>query len=142
MILSDAARGIAQQMVFWGHDVRHPAGNALVRFGLERSPSPGLTGTSCYSMPWENGMIELHGAVASWTPPPGEIGSVFCRDRGGIALWHGRLAPVPGSEHGVVGTVEERWLAFRPLLRWLLGSRRREPRWSLCWSASTAGWRR
>ena len=121
MILSDAARGIAQQMVFWGHDVRHPAGNALVRFGLERSPSPGLTGTSCYSMPWENGMIELHGAVASWTPPPGGTGSAFFRDLGCIALWQGRTAPVPGHEDGVTGTVEERWLAFQPFLRWLLG---------------------
>ena len=121
MILSDAARGVAQQMIFWGHDVRHPEGNSLVRFGLKRSPSPGLTGTSCYSTPWENGTIELHGAVASWTPPPGGTGSVFCRDLGSIALWQGWLAPVPGREHGVVGTVEERWLAFQPFLRWLLG---------------------
>ena len=46
---------------------------------------------------------------------------MFCRDLGSIALWYGRMAPVPGREHGVVGTVEERWLAFRPFLRWLLG---------------------
>ena len=29
--LSDAARGLGQQMVFWGHDVRHGRGNGLMR---------------------------------------------------------------------------------------------------------------
>jgi prepilin-type N-terminal cleavage/methylation domain-containing protein/prepilin-type processing-associated H-X9-DG protein len=120
IFLSDAARGLAQQMVFWGHDARHPGGNSLVRFGMERSPSPGLTGTSCYSMPWENGLIELHGAVASWTPPPGGTGCVFCRDLGSIALWNSPLPPVPGREHGVEGSADERWLAFLPFIRWLL----------------------
>ena len=120
VFLSDAARGLAQQMVFWGHDVRHSGGNSVVRFGMKRSPSPGLTGTSCYSMPWENGLIELHGAVASWTPPPGGTGSVFCRDHGRIGLWDGPRPPVPGREHGETGTVEERWQAFLPFLRWLV----------------------
>lgn len=124
VILGDAARGVAQQMIFWGHDVRHPSGNALVRFGLKRSPSPGLTGTSCYSMPWENGLIELHGAVASWTPPPGGTGSIFYRYFGGIALWRGLVGPIPGKERGVGGSVEERWHAFLPLLRWLLSYER------------------
>ena len=117
--LNDAARGLAQQMVFWGHDVRHPEGNALVRFGLVRNFSPGLTGTSCYGMSWERGWIELHGAVASWTAPGGGTGSVFCRDRGRIDLWTGSGAPVPGRQTGVSGSVEERWNAFIPFLRWL-----------------------
>ncbi len=121
VFLSDAARGLAQQMVFWGHDVRHPEGNSLVRFGMERSPSPGLTGTSCYSMRWENGRIELHGAVASWTPDlPGD-GWIFSRDRARIDLWNGDHPPVPGREHGCGGSPEERWAAFQPFLRWLLG---------------------
>jgi hypothetical protein len=124
IVSNDAARGIAQQMVFWGHDVRHPAGNALIRYGLKRSPSSGLTGTSCYSMLWENGLIELHGAVASWTPPAGGMGSVFCRDIGRIALWHGSLPPIPGREYGSAGTAIERWHAFHPLLRWLLSYER------------------
>lgn len=118
--LNDAARGLAQQMVFWGHDVRHPAGNALVRFGLSRDPSPGLAGTSCYRMEWEDGLIELHGAIASWTPPAGGTGSVFCRDRGRIDLWRGASPPVPGREHGESGTAAERWQAFQPFLRWLV----------------------
>jgi len=118
--LNDAARGLAQQMVLWGHDVRHPAGNALVRFGLRRTPSPGLTGTSCYAMVWEGGTIELHGAVASWTPPAGGIGCVFCRDRGRIELWRGLHPPVPGREHGESSTAEMRCEGFQPLLRWLI----------------------
>jgi hypothetical protein len=118
--LRDAACGLSQQMTFWGHDVRYPGGNALVRFGLKRSPSTGLTGTSCYSIPWENGMIELHGAIASWTPPPGETGCVFCREIGRLDLWCGRNPPIPGRESGLTGTAERRWLAFQPLLRWLL----------------------
>jgi hypothetical protein len=119
-IMNDAARGLAQQMVFWGHDVRHLDGNALVRFGLQRSPSPGLTGTSCYRMPWEGGVIELHGAVASWTPPAGGAGSVFCRDLGRIDLWAEPSPPIPGRERGESGSFVQRWEAFQPFLRWLV----------------------
>lgn len=118
--LNDAARGLAQQMVFWGHDVRHADGNALVRFGLVRAPSPGLTGTSCYQMPWEGGRIELHGAVASWTAPADGMGCVFCRDLGRVDLWTGDQPPVPGRQRGHSGNAEERWQAVLPLLRWLL----------------------
>jgi hypothetical protein len=120
VVLADAARGLAQQMVLWGHDVRHPGGNALIAYGLVRSPSPGLGGTSCYSMPWEHGRIELHGAVASWSTPGEGPGCVFCRDRGRIELWPGPEAPVPGFQHGESGSVTARWEAFRPLLRWLV----------------------
>lgn len=64
--LNDAARGLAQQMVFWGHDVKHPDRSLLLRFGFTRSPSTGLTGTSCYQIPSESGVSELHGPVAAW----------------------------------------------------------------------------
>jgi hypothetical protein len=47
-------------------------------------------------------------------------GSVFCRDRGRLELWSGSQSPVPGREHGEAGTVEERWHAFLPFLRWLI----------------------
>ncbi len=120
VILADAARGMAQQMVFWGHDVNHPDGNALVRFGFKRSLSPGLKGTSCYSMAWENGVIELHGAVASWTPCDGKTGCVFCRDLAAISLWLRDRPPVPGQEYGEPGTTRQRWEAFQPFLRWLV----------------------
>ena len=119
--LHDAAQGLAQQMVWWGHDVRHPAGNALVRYGLKRTPSPGLAGTSCYSMPWRDGLIELHGAVASWTAPAGSNGCIYNRDRRRIDLWHGEHAPIPGREFGEIGLTAERWQALLPLLVWLVG---------------------
>jgi hypothetical protein len=142
VFLNDAARGLAQQMVFWGHDVRHPDGNSLVRFGLARSPSPGLTGTSCYSMPWENGRIELHGAVASWTPDHPGNGCIFCRDRARIDLWNGTQPPVPGRQHGSSGSPEERWTGFLPFLRWLIAYetwiyRTHGPEWRTgCWRAT------
>ena len=120
VFLNDAGRGLAQQMVFWGHDVRHPEGNLLVRFGLTRTPSPGLTGTSCYTMSWENGRIELHGAVASWTPDLPGNGSIFCRDRTRIDIWTGEQPPVPGRQHASGGSPEERWSGFLPFLRWLI----------------------
>jgi hypothetical protein len=124
VILNDAARGLAQQMVFWGHDVRHPGGNLLIRHGLKRSPSPGLTGTSCYSMVWEAGLLELHGAVASWSAIHGGKGIVFCRDKRHMGLWHGSQPPVPGRENGSDGAVERRWEAFQPFLRWLISYER------------------
>ena len=91
-----------------------------MRFGLTRTPSPGLTGTSCYAMPWENGRVELHGAVVSWTAPQGVTGFVFCRDTCHIGLWNGPHPPIPGREQGTAGTIEERWSAFQPFLRWLV----------------------
>lgn len=119
-LLHDAARGMAQQMVLWGYDVRHPAGNALVRCGMDRRKSPGLTGTSCYSMPWEDGRIELHGAVASWVCERHEPGCVFFRDRRRIEQWLEKTPPIPGRGCGAHAPAEERWQAFRPLLRWLI----------------------
>lgn len=133
--LADAARGLAQQMILWGFDVRHPDGNALIRFGLIRHPSRGLQGTSCYSTDWEDGLIELHGAVASWTAPSDECGCVFCRDRRIISLWDHDQPPVPGQDLRCAGTPLQRWTAFQPLLRWLV----EYERWVI--SHLTAGWR-
>lgn len=119
--LNDAARGLSQQMVFWGHDVTHPGGNALVRFGLHREPSPGLKGTSCYSMPWKDGRIELHGAVASWTAPVGSMGCLFDRDKKRILGWQESRAPVPGRESGEACEPEALWSALQPMIEWLVG---------------------
>jgi len=120
MHLSDAARGLAQQMVFWGNDVRHPEGNALTRFGLTRNPSPGLQGTSCYSTDWEGGLLELHGVVVSWTSAGEKPGCLYCRERKFISLWEENDAPVPGADHCLCGTATQRWEAFQPLLCWLV----------------------
>ena len=117
--LGKAARGLAQQMVWWGCDVRHSSGNLLVRHGMDRRPSSGLTGTSCYRMPWDGGWIELHGAVASWTSGDEREGMIFSRDRGRIALWNERRPPVPGIEFGSHGTAAERWWAALPMIRWV-----------------------
>lgn len=66
-------------MFFWGRDVVQGT-NLLVRHGFERLPSPGLQGTSCYRMPWQGGLLELHGACAGWYPArPGEGGFLFVR---------------------------------------------------------------
>lgn len=118
--LGDAARGLSQQMMLWGCDVRHSGGNALIRYGLEKRPSPGLQGTSCYAAPWEGGTIELHGAVASWTAPSGGCGCVFCRERKAIWIWSGGEPPIPGQDFALSGSPSQRWEAFQPLLRWLV----------------------
>jgi hypothetical protein len=121
-VLGDAARGLAQQMVWWGHDVRHPDGNLLVRHGMTRRPSPGLTGTSCYALTWEGGLIELHGAVASWVSADVMLpGVVYSRDQGRVALWRSGVPPVPGREFGCHGPADERWRAALPLIRWIAG---------------------
>ena len=133
--LADAAKGLAQQMVFWGRDVMHPDGNALVRFGFSRNPSTGLQGTSCYAMPWEEGIIELHGAVASWVSHSDCPGCIFCRRRRTILVWNQNDAPIPGEEAGEAAPSEIRWKAFQPFLRWLIAYEN--------WSHQTlgAGWR-
>lgn len=117
--LSDAARGLRQQMAFWGHDVRHPEGNWLIQFGMDREPSSGLTGTSCYSAPWEDGRVMLHGAVACWFSD-GNPGTIYCRERQKIELWKANHPPIPGRERGTHGAAAEVWMSFQPLLRWLV----------------------
>lgn len=121
-LLRQASKGLAQQMILWGHDVKHPEGNALQRFGMERRKSTGLTGTSCYSMEWEGGVVQLHGAVASWhshdrTSPRG---CVYGRSSKRIKLWNEMRAPIPGVDHGTHYGEEMCWQAFQPLLRWLV----------------------
>lgn len=118
--LNDVARGLAQQMVFWGYDVRHPEGNALVHFGLKRAPSPGLAGTSCYSIKWQGGVIELHGAVASWTAPAGIQGCQFDREKKRVVQWNGASSPIPGRESGETASSDEMWRSLQPLLSWLV----------------------
>lgn len=132
---------MAQQMVWWGHDVRYPSGNLLIQFGMTRSPSPGLTATSCYRMSWENGLIELHGAVASWTPDKDRSGIVFTRDRGLMEIWNGSQPPIPGSEFGRHAPPAERWQAAQSLIRWIASYEQwihqsLGPEWRMgCWRA-------
>jgi hypothetical protein len=122
--LRQAEKGLTQQMILWGHDVRHTQGNALQRFGMSREASSGLQGTSCYRMEWENGVIQLHGAVASWHPhvtnAETSTGCVYGRAQKRIRLWKHFRPPVPGDDQGEHARSEECWSAFQPFLRWLI----------------------
>ncbi len=94
--LNDLTTGLAQQMFFWGRDVMN-GGNLLLQYGFQKRASTGLQGTSCYSMPWAEGLIELHGACAGWYPKKGQsTGFLFIRhDR--RCYTHEQPAPViPG----------------------------------------------
>jgi len=46
-LLRESSRGLAQQIILWGHDVKHQQGNILLRFGMERRESTGVKGISC-----------------------------------------------------------------------------------------------
>lgn len=95
--INDLTTGLAQQMFFWGRDVL-TAGNLLLQYGFQKRASTGLQGTSCYSLPWAEGLIELHGACAGWYPHSGsdKTGFLFIRhDR--RCYTHEQQAPViPG----------------------------------------------
>ena len=60
-LLNDFTKALGQQLYLWGCDVRHPRGNLLCEFGLERRKEEGVKGSSCYSMPYKGDLIELHG---------------------------------------------------------------------------------
>jgi hypothetical protein len=119
--LREATKGMAQQMILWGHDVEHPQGNAILRFGMERSESLGLKGTSCYTMTWENGHVQLHGAIACWFGDRSEaIGCVYRRASQRLKCWHHPRAPIPGEEDGCYASPEIVWRHSQPFLRWLI----------------------
>jgi hypothetical protein len=121
-LLRESSRGLTQQMILWGHDVKHPQGNILLRFGMERKESTGLKGTSCYSMEWEGGVVQLHGAVASWHSHDrsNPLGCLYARASKRIKLWNEMYAPIPGLDYGTFDDEEKCWEAFQPLLRWLI----------------------
>ncbi len=121
-LLKKATQGLSQQMIMWGHDVKHPEGNALQRYGLQRDPSAILKGTSSYSMQWEGGRVLLHGALASWHSEhePEQSGIIYCRKLKRINLWCEMRSPVPGIDKGSHASEQRRWEALQPLLRWLI----------------------
>jgi hypothetical protein len=101
-ILGDFSAALGQQMFFWGRDVLAD-GNLLIAYGLEKLPSPGLKGTSCYRQRWQCGCIELHGSCAGWYPddPAKEAGFLYVRTLGRCSA-HRRSEPiVPGDYAGV-----------------------------------------
>lgn len=130
-LLRDVADGLAQQMFFWGCDARHPAGNLLVRIGLERRPraDSGGEGSSRYRAAWRGGVIELHGFCAGWYPAAGSgPGVVFIRHRGRLGLVQPGEPLTPGRyESGrMTGAApDDVMAACRPLLEWIVQAEHR-----------------
>jgi hypothetical protein len=96
-ILRDLSAAFMQQMFFWGMDAASPFGNLFVKRGFTKFASPGLKGTSCYSLPWEQGQIFLHGACVGWIPNEGSTGLIFIRPKGKCFRWMDEKPPVPGN---------------------------------------------
>ena len=95
--LNDLTTGLGQQMFFWGRDVL-TEGNLLLKHGFEKHRSEGLQGTSCYCKPWQDGMIELHGACAGWYPcEGGKCGFLFIRNAKRCYVHHRTTPVVPGE---------------------------------------------
>ena len=95
--LRDLSNAFTQQMFFWGMDAAVSSGNLFQKSGFKKSPSLGLQGTSCYSRPWQQGSIFLHGACVGWIPEDGDPGLIYIRPSGKCFLWLDAKAPVPGT---------------------------------------------
>ncbi len=95
ILLRDLAAGFNQQMFFWGRDAIHSDGNIFLRSGFQKRASDGLQGTSCYSLPWQGGCIELHGSHAGWFGQGG--GFLFVRPLRRCVRWLDKTPPIPGT---------------------------------------------
>lgn len=120
-LFRDLATGLRQQMFFWGKDVVLSDGNLFVRTGFHKRPSAGIQGTSCYSLPWHGGTIELHGTHAGWFGD-GE-GFLFVRPLQRCLRWLGGTPPAPGQwpRQSYSSRPDARMHALaRPFLDWWL----------------------
>ncbi len=122
-LVRDLADALRQQMYFWGCDVRHPSGNLLARFGMERLARPTAEGegTSRYRMPWRHGVIELHGFCAGWYPPHGS-GILYIRGQHALQRCEGGAPLTPGhyeSERLQSATREDLLSLARPFIEWV-----------------------
>lgn len=95
ILLRDLAAGFNQQMFFWGRDAIHSDGSIFIRSGFQKRASHGLQGTSCYSLPWQGGFIELHGSHAGWFGQGG--GFLFVRPLNHCVRWLDEIPPIPGT---------------------------------------------
>lgn len=125
-LLRDLCDALAQQMIYWGHDVRNPSGNLLVLFGMqriERTFAHG-EGSSRYRMRWQGGVIELHGFCAGWYPDSAaEEGFLFVRNRRRLQSTSGGEPHKPGSYDDLrVGHLAPDELLARivPFVSWLI----------------------
>lgn len=96
-ILRDLSAAFVQQMFFWGMDAAYPSGNLFQKRGFTKTPSTGLKGTSCYSLPSNGGEIFLHGACVGWISQNEGQGFIFIRPKGKCFRWLGSKPPVPGK---------------------------------------------
>lgn len=123
-LAGDAARGLAQQMFFWGCDARYWEGNLLVRAGLRRLARAEIQGegSSRYGMDWRGGVVELHSFCAGWYPrDPGRKGAVFIRSQERLFTCSGGEPVAPGvyedSRLGREGA-DDLLAALPPLFSW------------------------
>jgi len=110
-------------MFFWGMDAALPVGNLFQKRGFAKTPSLGLKGTSCYSLPWEDGEIFLHGACVGWISGTGHSGFFFIRPKGKCFRWMGNTPPIPGNwlpENLSAPTLEDDLPAISAFLAWWL----------------------
>ena len=110
---------LAQQMVFWGLDARHPEGNLFLRTGFTKFSRPREGTSSRYRRELGDGdLLELHGTYLRWETE----GRAFVFQRGSRRLgeaieWDpaeaekNRLLPVPPGEWSRLA---------RPLVDWML----------------------
>ena len=121
--LRDLANGLQQQMFFWGQDILHPEGNIFLENGFERSPSPGLRGTSCYHRKWKEGRLELYGSTSGWYGKDG--GFAFIRPQKKCVVWNSSAeTPIPGiwQDDCILrdASRNDLYQASLPFLDWLL----------------------
>ena len=106
-LLRDLADGLLQQMYLWGCDVRCRQGNLLVIHGMQRIERADIAkseGTSRYRMPWEGGVVELHGSYASWSAREvATNGILFVRHRRRLFLCNAGEPVTPGEYEGIGG---------------------------------------
>lgn len=124
-LLRDIAKGMGQQMFFWGCDARHSQGNLLIRTGLQRlARKTNGEGSSRYRQPWQGGLIELHSFCVGWYPDQFTgHGAVFIRGRERLLGCHGETPLTPGRyerDRFFAESSDELLTTIRPLVAWLL----------------------
>lgn len=122
ILLKDCARGVYQQMYFWGKDVTHEKGNQLEKYGFKKSPSQGLRGTSCYTYESEGEVVELYGSCAGYYTDSSSL--VFLRQRNRFYEWlpERRLVAGRWCQNDLDGCdTDEMFYYLMPFLQWWIG---------------------
>jgi hypothetical protein len=82
-------------------------------------------GTSCYSMPWDDGLLELHGHCAGWYPQDGQaerLGYLFVRPHSNSYAHQRCDAVIPGDyrSHQTPKDLERTLPACRHFVCWMV----------------------